>query len=169
MAGFELADLPVDRVRSRDVEQRQVETERLDVHRRTEAIGEERLDLRAEEEAVRKRRDVERLDPQPIAGQDEPAPAGIPQRDGEHAVERAHELEALLLVEMNDDFRVAARVEAMTPGFEAALQLREVVDLAVVDRPDGAVLVVNRLPSGVDVDHGQTPHGQADVAVEVDP
>ena len=169
MAGLELADLPVDRVRSRDVEQRQVEAERLDVHRRTQAIGEERLDLGAEEEAVRELRDVQRLDPQPIAGQDEPAPGGVPERDGEHAVERAHEVEALLLVEMNDDFRIRARVEAMTPGFELALQLREVVDLAVVDRPDAAVLVVNRLPAGVDVDHGQAPHGQADVAVEVNP
>src|SRR5207247_576687 len=70
---------------------------------------------------------------------------------------------------MNYDFRIRARVEAMTPGFELALQLREVVDLAVVDRPDAPVLVVNRLPAGVDVDHGQAPHGQADVAVEVNP
>ena len=46
----------------------------------------------------------------------------------------------------------------MTRRFEIAAQLGEVVDLAVEDDPDRAVLVVNRLMAGRQIDDAQPPH-----------
>ena len=67
---------------------------------------------------------------------------------------------APLLVGVDDDFGVGRRVEAVAGGLELAAQLAEVVDLAVEDDPDRAVLVVDRLVAGREVDDAQPAHAE---------
>ena len=47
-------------------------------------------------------------------------------------------------------------------------QLAVVVDLAVEDHPDGAVLVGDRLVAGRDVDDAQAPHAERDAVLDVE-
>ena len=63
---------------------------------------EQRLDLGAEEEAAVGLRVVERLDPEPVAREEELALARVPDREGEHALQPLDAADSLLLVEMDD-------------------------------------------------------------------
>ena len=112
----------------------------------------QRLHLRAEGEPSRRLRVVERLDAHAVAREDEPAQAAVPEGDPEHAAQMAHELRPVLLVEVHDRLRIAVRAEAMPPRLEPRAQLAEVVDLAVEDGADRAVLVRDRLMAALDVD-----------------
>ena len=109
-------------------------------------MREHRLDLGREgQPAVRIRVVDERLFAQPIARQQQQVPPAVPQRHGEHAPQPLDTLDAVLLVRVDDDFGVGLRRKPMPAAFEVLAQLEEVVDLAVVDDADAAVLVVDRL------------------------
>ena len=58
---------------------------------------------------------------------------------------------------MNQYFGIAAAFKAMAPCLEFVAQGKIVVDLAVEDGPDRAVLVAHRLLAGVKVDNGEAP------------
>ena len=90
-----------------------------------------------------------------IARQDEPTAGGIPDRHGEHAMQTPDAPRALVLVEVHDDLGVAAGGERMARADEPPAQLRVVVDLPVEHDRDRAVLVEDRLVSGLKVDHPQ--------------
>src|SRR3990172_1871191 len=62
----------------------------------------ETLQLRGEQEPTRCDAVVQRLDPEPIAGEDEVAPTRVPEGDREHAPQRVDESRAVLLVEVNE-------------------------------------------------------------------
>jgi hypothetical protein len=70
-------------------------------------------------------------------------------------VQPADAVGAVLLVEMNDDLGVTVRREVVAAAHEILAQLTEVVDLAVEHDRDRAVLVVNRLVPGDEVDDAQ--------------
>ncbi len=124
-------------------------------------MGHERFQLGAEHhDAVRKDRVVQRLDAHPVASQEQRLGVGIPQREREHAAKALDTALTPRLPSVHDDFRVAARVELVTEGLQLGNQLLVVVDLAVEDDDDGAVLVVERLLTGRDVDDGQPPMPQ---------
>src|SRR5919198_796167 len=53
----------------------------------------------------------------------------------------------------------------MARGFELWSQLAKVVDLAVENDPDGAVLIVNRLMARREVDDAEAPHSEGDLFV----
>ena len=108
---------------------------------------------------------VERLDPEAVAREHEPPPARVPDRDGEHAAQALGEAVAVLLVEMEQHFGVAVRAEVMPGALELAAQLAVVVDLAVLDDVQGAVLVRDRLVARLEVDDREAPRGEGDVAV----
>ncbi len=61
----------------------------------------------------------------------------------------------VLLVEVRECGRVAGAGEVVPLLLEAVAQLAEVVQLAVEDRDDAAVLVRDRLVAGCQVDHAQ--------------
>src|SRR5262249_28945903 len=69
----------------------------------------------------------------------------VPDRDGEHPLELRDGLRAAIFVQMDDRLGIGLRTEPMAGGVQAAPQIPEVVDLAVVDDADGAVLVRHRL------------------------
>ncbi len=88
----------------------------------------------------------QRLLAQAVAGQEQQAALGVPEGEGEHAVQQADHFRAFIFIEMDEGFRVALRLEAMPAAFEAAAQGGEIVNLAVEDDPHRLVLVGQRLP-----------------------
>ena len=72
-----------------------------------EPAREDRLDLRGEEQAVAGTRPVERLDAEPIAGEQQPPRRRVPDREREHAAEAVDAVVAPLLVGVDDRLGVA--------------------------------------------------------------
>src|SRR5262249_40037763 len=99
----------------------------------------------------------ERLLPQPIAREHEAAASRVPHGEREHPVEQVYEVRSVLLIEVREHLRVAARSEAMTERFEIAAQRGVVVDLAVADGERRPVLVLMRLSPAEDVDDREAP------------
>ncbi len=122
-----------------------------------------RLELRPEDDALWPIVDVERLDAQPVAGEEELLAPPIPDGKPEHAVEPSHAVRSPLLVGVDDRLGVAARAEAVAAGLQLGPQLGVVVDLAVEDDLDRTVLVGHRLVPPGEVDDAQPAHpdGQA--------
>jgi len=111
-------------------------------------VGEDRLDLRTEQEQAAGHGVVEGDDPEVVAGEEEPAPLGVPDREGELAVEMEDEVLAVLLVQVDQHLDVGVGAEDVAPLAERVAQLPVIEDLAVADQDDGAVLVVDRLIAG---------------------
>ena len=91
---------------------------------------------------------VHRLDAQAIPGQQQPAAARVPQREGEHPAQPREQplgVAVHVLVEMDQHLGVGVRSEPMPCRLELGPQLREPVQLAVEHDLDGAVLVRDRL------------------------
>ena len=76
---------------------------------------------------------------------------------------------AHLLEQMHDDLAVAVRTEAMPPGFQVAAQIRIIVDFAVADHRDGAILVQQGLPAArAEIDDAETRMGQPRTTIRID-
>ena len=117
----QLAGLGEDRQRRRDRVEGEVGGDRLGVDRTREArLLEHRLQLRGEGEPCRDEPVVERLDPEAVAGQQQPPLALVPEGDREHPPQPLDEAVAVLLVEVDQHLGVAVGREAVP----AALQLR---------------------------------------------
>ena len=140
--------------RCRHVAEVQVGGDRLGVQApRHRGIGEQGLDLAPEHEPPARAPVVERLLAHPVAAEDEPPPALVPDGEGEHAVEAPGEIDRReLLGEMGDHLGVAARAQLVAALQQLLAQLAEVVDLAVQDHGDRAVLVGDRRVAGDQVD-----------------
>ena len=134
--------------------------------RRELGVLQQRLDLAGEEQPAGARRAcvVERLDAEVVAAQDELAVALAQVGDGErpHAVEARATGRAPLLVGVHDDLGVAGGAKGVAGGLELGAQLAVVVDLAVVDEPDGLVLVGRRLVAAGAVDDAQPAMAETD-------
>ena len=111
---------------------------------------------------------VERLDAHPVAREQQPPAARVPDCEREHAAEVIDAGIAPLLVGMDDGFGVATRPVAMTGGFELRADVGVVVDLAVEDDPDRPVFVRQRLMAGCHIDDAQPAMGQTGEVVDVD-
>jgi hypothetical protein len=68
---------------------------------------------------------------------------------------------------MNDRLAVSGGAQRVPALDELGSQLGEVVDLAVEDRLDLAVLVEHRLGAAADVDDAQPPHAQGHAGLDV--
>jgi hypothetical protein len=132
-------------------------------------VRQEALHLRGEGEEARAVVVEERLLPRPVAREEEAPPPRVPQREREHPVEGRDSLVPALLVEVQDDLAVAPASEAMA-ALELLAQLTEVVDLAVEDEPERAVLVRHRLPRGfAQVDDREAAVAEGDRGFDVEP
>ena len=109
----------------------------------------------------------QRLDPERVASEHEPPPARIPQREGEHPAQVLDERRPALLVEMHEHLDVGAGAEAVATALEPPPQRAVVVELAVGDHVDRAVLVRDRLPAADRVDEREPADREAGVRVEV--
>ena len=111
--------------------------------------------------------DEQRLLAEAVARQQQAAAALVPEGEREHAVERVHELRAVLLVEVDEHLGVRAAAEGVPALLEQVAQLAVVVDLAVQRRPHVARLVGERLVAAGDVDHAEAPRAERDASPRV--
>src|SRR5205823_4518683 len=104
--------------------------------------------------------------PQPIATEEQAPAASIPQREGEHAVERIDEVGAAIFVEVDQTLGVGVGGKDVAARHQLSAQLAIIVNLAVEDELDGSVLVGDGLAAAVEVDDRQAAHadGAAGVA-----
>src|SRR6516225_6154392 len=126
----------------------------------------QRTQLRAINNAVTVESVAERLHAGAVTRKKETLPTGVPDREGKHPVQVAHHLRAVALVKVYEHFGVAARRETVSRGQELPAQLMVIVDLAVEDDRDGAVLVGDRLVATGDVDDAQAPHAHGDAVAD---
>src|SRR5262249_57115067 len=115
-------------------------------------MGEQRTQLRSENEPAVAFRIVEGLLAHPVASCKERLAFGIPDHEGEHPVELSDTILAELLPGVNDHLGVGAGREPMASFAELSGQVAIVVDLAVDDGVHGARLVGDRLLPGGEID-----------------
>jgi hypothetical protein len=115
-------------------------------------MAEQRLQLRAEDEAARRRRVVHRLDAEAVAREHELVALAIPDGEAEHAGERVDDGGAALFVEVHDRFGVARRREGVAARDEVFAQRAVVVDLAVEDDGVALVFIADGLLAAAEVD-----------------
>ena len=132
-----------------------------------EAAGENGLDLRPEEQQVPAPCPVQRFDAQPIAREQQSPFRRIPDGKREHAAKPVNAIVTPLLVGVHDGFSVRLRTVAVPAILEVTPDRGVVVDLPVVDDPDRAVFVRERLLAGAQVDDTQTPVSEDGVRVAV--
>src|SRR5205823_1208324 len=99
--------------------------------------------------------------------QQQAAPRRVPEREREHAAEAIDRALAPLLVRVNDHLGVGVRAESMAGLLQGGSDLREVIDLAVEDHPDGSIFIGERLIAGGQVDDAEASMAQADAASDV--
>ena len=162
MPGRELADLPEDRQRRGD---------RIEREERLQGVG---VDLAAgqgaqlggEGKLAVDRAVVQRLDSEAVACEHQTSPPCVPDRDCEHAPQTVDEPVAVLLVEVQQDLRIAVGAEAMAPfPLEVAPQFAVVVDLAVLDDVERPVLIRDRLIARLEIDDREPPRRERDLSV----
>jgi len=132
-------------------------------------ITEQRFYLRGEYHAPALQRVEHGPDPGPVTRQNQTPATLIPQSDRELSVEVLHELESVLLIEMNDDFSIRVRVEAVSTALEFRAQLDIVEDLAVENDPDRAVFIVDRLVAAFEIDDAEPSVREAHLPILVEP
>src|SRR3989442_13150852 len=98
-----------------------------------------------------------------VTGQDKAFGAVIPERDGEHAVQRLNEVGALVFVEVNDHLTVRLGLEPVTASNELLAKFLVVVDLAVEDQRNVAGLAGKRLVACLEVNDAQAADGEGQV------
>ena len=158
MAGRQLGDAAKDRPRMRHVliGQVLVQRQRVDLPGHVRHL-QQGLQLAGEQQPARLVTIDQRLFSQPIPGQQQLLPLGVPDGQGEHAVQMCQQLGPLVFVQVDEHFRVALGAELVAGLFEPAPQVAEIVDFAVEHDPHGAVFVRKRLFSAGQVDDGQAP------------
>src|ERR1041385_926228 len=110
---------------------------------------------------------IQRLDSNSIPCQKEPLGPFIPKRIGKHAAEFRHPIHTILLIEMDERFRIAVCIKAMPGLFKALPQLQMVVDLPVEDDPDALIFVADRLMAAGHIDNGKASHPKSDAAADI--
>ena len=108
MARLELRDTGERRGRRGDVPDLEIHVERVPIERAVrQARRVQGLQLGRERDAPGPGGDVQRLDPEAVAGEQQRPRLGVPDREGKHAPQPCDALGAFLLVQMQDGFRVA--------------------------------------------------------------
>src|SRR3954463_6465169 len=97
----------------------------------------------------------------PISREEQRFVSLVPDRQGEHAPQISGTISSPLVVSMNDGLGITVGIKAMAAALEVLPELAIVINFAVVDNPGGAISVVNRLLTALQIDDGQTAHGQA--------
>src|SRR5262249_22799869 len=107
---------------------------------------------------------IEGLFAQPVARQEEPLVPAIPDSERKHAVDALDELISPLEIGAQHHLGIASRRKEMTAGLKGALELLELVGLAVED--DGAILAKHGLSAASDVEDRQAAVTQAGGAIQ---
>ena len=162
MTRRQLARVLEDRERCRHAVEREERLECIEV----DLAARQRAKLGRELELAVVRAVVQRLDPVPVAREDEAPLARVPDRDREHPAQPFRETGSPLLVRVNQDLGVAVRAERVARTLQLGHELLVVVDLAVLHDDDGAVLVRDRLVAAGEIDDREPPCREPDGAVD---
>ena len=130
-------------------------------------VGEEALQLGAEEEGVPHGGVVQGLDAEGVPGGVQFPLCPVPHHEGEHPPQLPGEGGALLGVALEDDLGVRVGGEGAAPGDQLLAQLLEVVHLAVVGQDEIAVGAGHGLVAVGQVDDGQPPVGDGAGVVHI--
>jgi hypothetical protein len=106
-------------------------------------------------------------DAQPIPSQKEASNSLIPERKSELPVEVFEKLRAFFLIKMNENLCVRVCIKLMTSGHKILPEIRIIEDFAVVNDPDGAIFIVDRLIPATEVDDAEPGMGQADPLLKI--
>ena len=126
-------------------------------------VLEQRLDLRPKNQRLAVAPIVKRLLARAVARQKQALGAVVPQGDGEHPVQFAQAVRALLLVQVDDGFAVGMGLEMVAAVQQPLAQLAVIINFAVENQGDVAGFVGERLVAGFKVNNAQPPDGQRDV------
>ena len=170
----QLVDALEEGLLSRRILQRHIRTQGLFVDRLVEVrVVEKTLDLGAKEHArctvarIGHGIVVERLDAKDVAGAKELVLLLIPDDEGVHTAKAVEHGLAPLLVAVQEALGVGAAVELVALGLELGAKLLEVVNLAVKDDDDAAVLICHGLGAGLSqVEDRQAAEAEGDAAVD---
>ena len=94
--------------------------------------------------------------------------AAIPDGKREHASEFFNDLWPVFLIKMDDGFCIRIGVERMPLLLEFTAQFFVVVDLAVENDLNRAVLVVDWLMARIEVDDTQPPHSEPNAGFKIE-
>lgn len=150
MGRGELHDSFEGSLRARDAKEREVVRDGLAVHfRRYERRSENGLDFGAKDEMFARSGIEKRLYSDGIAREKKGIATQIQNREREYAVELCDAGRAVLFIQVKDNLRIGAGMEAMTGGLETGAKIFEIVNFAVENEPEGAVLIGHRLATRV--------------------
>ena len=170
----QLVDTLEEGLLSRRILQRHVRTQSLFVDRLVEVrVVQEALDLGTKEHArsavarIGHGIVVKRLDAKDVAGAKKLVLLFVPDDEGVHTAQAIEDGLAPLLVAVQEALGVGAAVELVALGLELGTEFLEVVDLAVEDNDDAAVLVGHGLSAGLgQVEDRQAAEAQGNAAVD---
>src|SRR6185312_11760662 len=110
---------------------------------------------------------VKRLLADAVAGEKELPTVAVPDGKGKHPGKPVQAAGAPFLPGMDDRLGVGAGAENMPGGLQGAAQRLEIVNLAVEDEDDRAVLVLHRLRASGEVDDAEATVAEADARLQV--
>src|SRR5579862_4181998 len=115
-------------------------------------VSQNSFNFGAKEECLRGQPVVERFDAQPIPGSEIHLAPRIPKREGKHPTQASNAVFSVLLVKVNNGFRVAVSAIMVTLFLQPRTEFLVVVDFAVENQPDRSVFVADRLVARLKVD-----------------
>ena len=167
LAGQHAADAPQDRGVPRDVVDAQIPVESLHVDRGVHP-GKRRQaqEVGAVGEAGTRAGVIERLLAEAVACQVEDTPLPVEDRDSVHAVQPLQQtFHAPAREAVGEGLRVARGLEPASLGLQLPAKVGVVVDLAVLEGDHLPVLALQRLPSVLEIDHGEPAHRHGDASL----
>ena len=161
MAGLELAHAGHHRRWSGHVVQAEITIKGVQIHAAFQfAVDQDALHLRREADVATVLPKIERLDPDTIARQHQPAIRFTPQSDGKHAAKPRKTIRVPLAKGVEYHFRVASRSKVIAARVKLGAQLLVIVNLAVQNHDQRSVFAGHRLPAGLKVDDPQPDTAQ---------
>lgn len=131
-------------------------------------VLEEGLEFAGEQESSGVFGEVKGLDAEAVTGEEELCVAGVPEREGEHSLEKVEHFDSVLAVEGEEDFRIGAAPEGGSSSFQGGAELEVVVDFAVEDDTRSGVGIPHGLVSrGSEVEDGEAPVSERQPAARV--
>ncbi len=126
-------------------------------------IGEQPLELAGEgQRPALEPGQIQRLDPEPVAGEEKLPPIEVVEREGEHAVETAQAIRPPFAPSGKDRLGIPSGAKYSPTGLQFAAQLPKIVDFAVEHDHRAAVVRVHRLRRTCEVDDRQAAMTDAD-------
>jgi hypothetical protein len=152
LSGPHPLDAPHQGVRARAVAVGQILGQGFGHQFRCRALGQQRLQFRAEQHPVRPPEHIQRLDAQPVAGQDQAPLAPVIQSEGKHAVQVPQAVQAPSRIGPENGFAVGMSGETVAETGEFLVEFQGVVDFAVGDQNQAQGLIGDGLVAAGEVD-----------------